>query len=578
MKKFINFDAVPTLMALAMLFTMPVVALPVAVLGQSFTTTSSTSYSSSGSSSYGPFIPGVYIPVCTNLSYNLYYGAQDYFTGGQVSQLQNFLRSQGYYSGGVTGYFGSLTFSAVVRYQQLHGISATGYVGPLTRASISNVSCGTTPTSQSPVVSSLSPTSGAIGTTVTVTGSGFTNDNTVMFDSGAILHVSSSNGTTLTFNVPDSLTPACYYSTPRCLVATRMVTAGNYSVSIQNSNGTSNSLVFTVTGNSTNSPTISSLSPASGPVGATVTITGSRFTSDNTVHFNGGVVPHVVSSNGTTLTFTVPDHLNPACYYNNPPCMTFAAPPAVTPGNYSVSVENSFGTSNTLNFTVTGGGTTTGAPQISSIWPSSGPTGTVVTITGSGFTNDNNIKFDIGAITHVSSPNGTTLTFTVPNNVGPSCPYSQQNCVVALYLKQITAGNYNVSVENANGLSNAQIFTVTSNGGYPWPPYYNQPPVISGINGPTQLTVNQTGTWSIRANDPAYGQLSYSVTWGDENYYPYAMSSSAYMSPQQTSTFSHTYAQPGTYTIQFTVRNSSGGSAQSSMTVNVVNGWNWWGY
>jgi peptidoglycan hydrolase-like protein with peptidoglycan-binding domain len=66
---------------------------------------------------------------------NIYYGLKN----SDVICLQKFLLSQGsaiYPEGLVTGYFGSSTKSAVVRFQQKYGISPTGYVGLLTRNKI----------------------------------------------------------------------------------------------------------------------------------------------------------------------------------------------------------------------------------------------------------------------------------------------------------------------------------------------------------------------------------------------------------------------------------------------------------
>lgn len=54
----------------------------------------------------------------------------------QVTALQNRLLSLGFYSGPVTGYYGALTESAVMKYQTSHGIEATGEVGPDTRAAL----------------------------------------------------------------------------------------------------------------------------------------------------------------------------------------------------------------------------------------------------------------------------------------------------------------------------------------------------------------------------------------------------------------------------------------------------------
>ncbi len=63
-------------------------------------------------------------------------------TGADVSALQNALIAAGYsipaiQSGAAnTGYFGSQTKAAVMKYQAANGIPNTGFVGPLTRASL----------------------------------------------------------------------------------------------------------------------------------------------------------------------------------------------------------------------------------------------------------------------------------------------------------------------------------------------------------------------------------------------------------------------------------------------------------
>lgn len=54
----------------------------------------------------------------------------------QVTALQNKLTSLGFYSGPITGYYGSLTEQAVMKYQTSQGIEATGSLGPETRAAL----------------------------------------------------------------------------------------------------------------------------------------------------------------------------------------------------------------------------------------------------------------------------------------------------------------------------------------------------------------------------------------------------------------------------------------------------------
>jgi len=54
----------------------------------------------------------------------------------QVTELQKYLTAKGFYSGSITGYFGTLTEEAVVKYQAAHGITQAGYVGTNTRAAL----------------------------------------------------------------------------------------------------------------------------------------------------------------------------------------------------------------------------------------------------------------------------------------------------------------------------------------------------------------------------------------------------------------------------------------------------------
>lgn len=54
--------------------------------------------------------------------------------GGDVSRLQDILRSHGYFDGASTGYFGAMTLRAVKAFQKAYNISPTGIVGPRTRA------------------------------------------------------------------------------------------------------------------------------------------------------------------------------------------------------------------------------------------------------------------------------------------------------------------------------------------------------------------------------------------------------------------------------------------------------------
>jgi len=134
-----------------------------------------------------------------------------------------------------------------------------------------------------------------------------------------------------------------------------------------------------------------------------------------------------------------------------------------------------------------------------------------------------------------------------------------------------TAGTHTFTVQATDGIRTAmQNYTlrVLPKDGN------NQAPVISGISGPTTLKVGETGTWTVRASDPENGSLTYSVVWGDEVKLPIGsslMPTADYGVPNQTATFSHSYASAGSYKIIFNVFDSYGHLTSSSITAAVVN-------
>lgn len=74
---------------------------------------------------------------CPNLTRNLYKG----LSHTEVSQLQKFLAedSEIYSEGVISGYFGSLTETALKRWQTKYGIESVGILGPVTRAKIAEL-------------------------------------------------------------------------------------------------------------------------------------------------------------------------------------------------------------------------------------------------------------------------------------------------------------------------------------------------------------------------------------------------------------------------------------------------------
>lgn len=93
-------------------------------------------------------------------------------------------------------------------------------------------------------------------------------------------------------------------------------------------------------------------------------------------------------------------------------------------------------------------------------------------------------------------------------------------------------------------------------------------PSIYGFSGPTSLKAGETGTWTVKASDPDGQQLSYSISWGDEAEYASGIRTSLPVF-LQTTTFTHAYANPGTYTVRVTARDTDGKEANVTITVKV---------
>ncbi len=251
-----------------------------------------------------------------------------------------------------------------------------------------------------PVVNAVSPAAGttAGGTAVTVTGTGFGGATAVNFGASVVAITSAtinSLGTVITVNAPAHA-------------------AGTVDVTVTNAVGTSltnpPSDQYTYEGQ----PTITGLSPSSGSVvgGTPVTITGTGFLSANAVDFGGFAGTGISIISATQLTVNTPAHAF---------------------GPVSVTVTNANSTSGpnppfdqyTYNNT----------PAVTNVSPNTGVTlgGTVVTLTGAGYSVATAVAFGgipgtINTITNDSlmtvtsppNPVAGTVDITVTNPVGTS--------------------------------------------------------------------------------------------------------------------------------------------------------------
>lgn len=138
-------------------------------------------------------------------------------------------------------------------------------------------------------------------------------------------------------------------------------------------------------------PTITSFTPTTGVVGATVTIAGTGFQDSSVVS--------AVTFNGVSATFTVDSNVQ----------ITAVVPATATTGPIAVTDPEGTATSAT-SFTVTA----SPAPTLTSFTPTEGAAGTTVTIVGTGFTGATGVRFDGVAASAFSVVSDTQITATVP--------------------------------------------------------------------------------------------------------------------------------------------------------------------
>jgi hypothetical protein len=178
--------------------------------------------------------------------------------------------------------------------------------GPVSVTTPGGTATSATNFTVAPTIASFTPTSGAVGASVTISGTSFTGVTAVAFN-GSAASFSLTSDTAIQATVPAGATTG----------PLSVTTPGGTAISAN---------PFTV------APTITSFTPASGPVGTVVTISGTNFTGAATVRFNGVSASTVTVTSATAIQATVPT--------------------GATTGPLSVTTAGGTGTS-TNNFTVT---------------------------------------------------------------------------------------------------------------------------------------------------------------------------------------------------------------------------------
>ena len=231
-----------------------------------------------------------------------------------------------------------------------------------------------------PAITAIAPSSGprSGGTSVVITGAGFTGATKVLFGTAPASSFIVDSSTQITAVSPPSATAG--------IRAIRVTTAGGVS-------GPVDAGRFTYTGPA---PVVTSIAPASGPIagGTAVVIRGTNFTGTTKVLF--GTTP--------ASSFTV----------NYASQITAVSPPSATAGVQAITVTTAGGVSAPVDagrFTYTGP-----APVVTSIAPASGPIagGTAVVITGTGFTGATRVLFGSTPASSFTVDSATQITVMSP--------------------------------------------------------------------------------------------------------------------------------------------------------------------
>ena len=294
-------------------------------------------------------------------------------------------------------------------------------------------------------ITSISPNRGTAGTQITVSGSGFHPTQ-----GGGVLYYSNSQHASI----------VSWSDTQIVATVTSAGSTGGMFV-YQNGNYSNSDVMFTF-----GSPFITSVSPASGPVGTQVQVNGSGFGTtqgSSSVAFRS-IAASIISWSDTQIIATVPT--------------------GAGSGTLTVSVASV--TSNTnINFTVP-------TPKITSLSPTSGIIGTTVTINGSGF----------------QSAEGIGSVAFADGHAAPILSWSDTQIVVQVPSTAIS-GAVSVQANNSDQSNQNFAFTLPN-------------PLVTGLvpsHGPagTQVQVNGTGFGATQGSSTiAFGTVSATVvSWSD---------------------------------------------------------------
>lgn len=288
-----------------------------------------------------------------------------------------------------------------------------------------------------PEITDISPADGAPGTYVTITGTGFgTTSGTVKFgDTGASLASCSNSwsNTQVIAVVPSTLTSGTSYT------ITLTTSDGNADTN-QDNRGT---LIDDFKVDDVVRPGICGVSPSSGTVGSSMTLSGTNFGASqgtSKVYYGTTVAGSYASWADTSVATTVP---------------------TLVSGRYVTTLWNNGNESNPIYYTVTDANASS-TPAIGSFSPSSGPIGQYVTISGDNFGSSIGVVYFTNS-DKTSADYGKTTAADVSFPAACASTYWSQSQLIVKVPSGLDATTYDVTVKRQdNQTSPAESFTVTA--------------------------------------------------------------------------------------------------------------------
>ena len=264
-----------------------------------------------------------------------------------------------------------------------------------------------------PYATNFTPNYGASGTPVIIKGVHFQSANVTNVTFNGIRAASFAK---ISDNEVDATAPAGVTTGPLILQAKAGTTFN-----------TTNNVITTAT-NFFVAPGIASFLPASGRSGTNVILTGTNFSGCSGITFGGVPVTDFTISNNTTIRAAVP--------VGAPSGKIVVSPPS---GAILSSAQSA------TDFKI--------LPSISSFTPGSGPTNTLVTVSGSGL-NEKSPHPDVtiggGTVVSFGTISPSTLTFTVPANAasGPISITTTNGTVISGQIFYLPAAITNIAPTN----------------------------------------------------------------------------------------------------------------------------------